>query len=273
MKKFIQGGVINLVLAGIIIVNIVPFLYMFLMSFKSTMNVHDISISLDELTLMQYEKIFALSDFRRYIFNSFLIAIVAVILTLALCSLAGYAFAKLKFKGSEKIFLLVIMTMIVPLEMILVPMFLISKNLGWLNTYWGLILPLPAIYGALGVFIMRQAMLDIPADLIDAAKIDGCGNFKIFLRVVLPLVRSSLLALSIFTFVGSWNNFVWPLVVSTRPEMKTLPVALSTMQTQYNSDVGLTMACAVINFLPPFVFYIFMQGKFKEGMALSGMKG
>lgn len=136
--------------------------------------------------------------------------------------------------------------------------------------YRALILPLPT---AFGVFIMRQAILDVPSDLIDAAKIDGCGNFKTFVRVVLPVVRSSLLALAIFTFVGAWNNFLWPLVACTKQEMKTLPLALSVMKTQYNTDVGLTMACAVINFLPPFLFYIFMQSKFKEGMTLGGVKG
>jgi multiple sugar transport system permease protein len=160
--------------------------------------------------------------------------------------------------------------MIVPSEVILVPLFLITKNLGLLNTYRALILPLPT---AFGIFIMRQAILDIPKDLVDAAKIDGCGNLKIFFKVVLPLVKSSVLALSIFTFVGAWNNFTWPLVASTKAEMKTLPLALGMMKTQYNSDVGLTMACAVINFLPPFIFYMFMQKQFKEGIALSGMKG
>ena len=134
----------------------------------------------------------------------------------------------------------------------------------------GLILPLPT---AFGVFIMRQAILDVPQDLINAAKIDGCGNIRTFLKVVLPMVKSSVLALSIFTFVGAWNNFIWPLVACTKQEMKTLPLALSLMKTQFNTDVGLTMACAVVNFLPPFIFYIFMQSKFKEGIALSGIKG
>ena len=124
-----------------------------------------------------------------------------------------------------------------------------------------------------GVFIMRQAILDIPDDLINAAKIDGCGRLRIFFKVVLPMVKSSIIALSIFTFVGAWNNFLWPMVSCSKQEMKTLPLALGMMKTLYNTDVGLTMACAVINFLPPFIFYVFMQSKFKEGMTLSGIKG
>ena len=270
LKRGTKCIIINFCLLCIILMSIFPFLYMFLMSFKSTINAYDFDFSLDKLSLMQYQKIFQLDNFENYIFNSVFVAVVGVILTLTVCSLAGFAFAKMDFKGNDKWFLFLVLTMVVPSEVIVVPLFLIVKNLGWLNTFRALILPLPT---AFGVFIMRQAILDIPRDLIDAAKIDGCGNFKVFVRVVLPLIKSSLLALSIFTFVGAWNNFLWPLVACTKQEMKTLPLALSMMKTQYNTDLGLTMACAVINFLPPFIFYVFMQGKFKEGMTLSGMKG
>lgn len=270
LKRGTKCIIINFCLLCIILMSIFPFLYMFLMSFKSTINAYDFDFSLDKLSLMQYQKIFQLDNFENYIFNSVFVAVVGVILTLTVCSLAGFAFAKMDFKGNDKWFLFLVLTMVVPSEVIVVPLFLIVKNLRWLNTFRALILPLPT---AFGVFIMRQAILDIPRDLIDAAKIDGCGNFKVFVRVVLPLIKSSLLALSIFTFVGAWNNFLWPLVACTKQEMKTLPLALSMMKTQYNTDVGLTMACAVINFLPPFIFYVFMQSKFKEGMTLSGMKG
>ncbi len=270
LKKGAGRVASSLLLIGIIIASIFPFLYMFLMSFKSTINAHDLDFSLEKLSLMQYQKIFSMDHFGRYIFNSVFVAAAGVILTVGVCSLAGYAFAKMDFKGNDKIFLFLVMTMVVPSEVIIIPLFLITKGLGWLNTYRALILPLPT---AFGVFIMRQAILDVPQDLIDAAKIDGCGNLKIFFKVVLPLVKSSMLALSIFTFVGAWNNFLWPLVASTKTEMKTLPLALSMMKTQFNTDVGLTMACAVINFLPPFIFYVFIQGRFKEGMTLSGMKG
>lgn len=269
-KKMIKGGVSNILLICIIVGSIFPFIYMFLMSFRSTINAYDFDFSLEKLTLQQYIKIFQMKDFENYVFNSVFVAVAGVLLTLTVCSLAGYAFAKMNFKGNDKWFLALVLTLVVPSEVIIVPLFLITKGLGWLNMYRALILPLPT---AFGVFIMRQAILDVPSDLIDAARIDGCGNFKTFIRVVLPVVRSSLLALAIFTFVGAWNNFLWPLVACTKQEMKTLPLALSVMKTQYNTDVGLTMACAVINFLPPFLFYIFMQSKFKEGMTLGGVKG
>ena len=270
LKKGIKTIIIYVVMLAIIVSSVVPFVYMFLMSFKSTINAYDFDFSLEKMSLIQYKKIFALNGFERYIFNSVYVAVVGVILTVIVCSLAGYAFAKLNFKGNDKLFLFLILTMIVPSEVIIVPLFLIVKNLGWLNTFKALILPLPT---AFGVFIMRQAILDIPEDLINAAKIDGCGNLRIFFKIVLPMVKSSVLALSIFTFVGAWNNFLWPLVSCTKTEMKTLPLALSMMKTQYNTDVGLTMPCAVINFLPPFIFYVLMQSKFKQGMTLSGMKG
>ncbi|BDF33663.1 sugar ABC transporter permease [Lachnospiraceae bacterium] len=268
--KAIKNGMDSILLTGIIVVNIVPFVYMFLMSFKSTINAHDFDFSPEKLSLQQYGKIFAMEHFGRYIFNSVFVAAAGVVLTVAVCSLAGYAFAKMNFRGNDRLFLFLVLTMIVPSEVIVVPLFLITKSFGWLNTFRALILPLPT---AFGVFIMRQAILDIPQDLIHAAKIDGCGNIGTFFKVVLPMVKSSVLALSIFTFVGAWNNFIWPLVACTKEEMKTLPLALSLMKTQFNTDVGLTMACAVVNFLPPFLFYICMQSRFKEGIALSGIKG
>lgn len=270
IRKSAVSGVSGIILLLIIMVNIIPFVYMFAMSFKSTINAYDMSFAWEDLTLMQYQKVFALDGFERYIFNSVFVSVMGVLLTLAVCSLAGYAFAKLDFKGREKMFFLMVLTILIPSEVIIVPLFLVTKSLNLLNTYWALILPLPT---AFGVFIMRQAMLQIPSDLIGAAKIDGSSNIGILWHVILPLIKSSLLAVAIFSFVGSWNNFIWPLVVSTKTEMKTLPLALSTMKTQYNSDVGLTMACAVINFLPPFIFYMVTQSRFKEGLAMNGLKG
>jgi len=179
----------------------------------------------------------------------FAVAIAGVILTVVVCSFAGYAFAKMDFKGNDAIFIGIVMTMVVPSA---------------------LILPLPT---AFGVFIIRQAILDVPGELVDAAKIDGRGDIKTFIHVIFPLIKSSVLAVAIFTFVGAWNNYIWPLVACTKTEMKTLPLALDMMKTQYNADVGLTMACAVINFLPPFLFYLFTRSKFKESMTLSGIKG
>lgn len=229
MKKVINKIFIYIFMLIIIFISVIPFVYMVMMSFKSTTNAYDFDFSLEKLTLMQYQKIFSLANFPNYVFNSVFVAVVGVILTVTVCSLAGYAFAKMDFKGNDKLFIFLIMTMVVPSEVIIIPLFLIIKNLGWLNTFKALILPLPT---AFGVFIMRQAILDIPDDLINAAKIDGCGRLRIFFKVVLPMVKSSIIALSIFTFVGAWNNFLWPMVSCSKTGNEDVAIG-----TWYDEDI------------------------------------
>ena len=266
--KYVEKYVGGLILLIVIAVSILPFIYMLIMSFKDTLSAYN--FNLDGLTPENYVKIFHTAEFGRYFFNSAFVALAGVVLAVVVSCLAGYAFAKLKFPGNDLIFFLLIMTLIIPSEVIIVPLYLIMKNLDWLNTYQALILPLPT---ALGTFIMRQAILAVPNELLDAAKIEGCSNTRILWKIIIPLIKPSILTLSIFTFVGAWNNFLWPLVVSTESEMMTLPLILSTTKTQFEPNIGLTMACAEVNFLPPFIFYILLQSKFKEGVVLTGMKG
>lgn len=266
--KYVEKYVGGLILLIVIAVSILPFIYMLIMSFKDTLSAYN--FNLDRLTPENYVKIFHTVEFGRYFFNSAFVALAGVVLAVVVSCLAGYAFAKLKFPGNDLIFFLLIMTLIIPSEVIIVPLYLIMKNLDWLNTYQALILPLPT---ALGTFIMRQAILAVPNELLDAAKIEGCSNTRILWKIIIPLIKPSILTLSIFTFVGAWNNFLWPLVVSTESEMMTLPLILSTTKTQFEPNIGLTMACAAVNFLPPFIFYILLQSKFKEGVVLTGMKG
>lgn len=269
MKK-ITYYIGNIFLLFVALLCVLPFLYMMVMSLKSTINAYDFSFSLSAVTFEHYEKILSNSRFLRYFLNSVVVAAAGVALTLFTSCTAGYAFAKLKFKGNDRIFLLLVLTMLVPSEIILVPLYLIVRGFGWANTFKALILPLPT---AFGVFIMRQAILAVPNELIDSAKIDGGSDFRILRSVVLPLVKSAMLTLAIFTFIGAWNNFTWPLIITTKDYMRTLPLALTSMQTQYDVDVGLTMACSAAAFLPPFIFYLFLQAKFEAGVALSGMKG
>ena len=243
---------------------------MILMSLKSTTNAYDFTLSLSDMTFAHYQKIFSDPTFIRYFFNSVFVALAGVLLTLFTSCTAGYAFAKLKFKGNDLLFFLIILTLLVPSEVILVPLYLVVRGFGWVNTFKALILPLPT---AFGVFVMRQAILAVPDELIESAKIDGASNAKILRAVILPLVKSAMLTVAIFTFIGAWNNFTWPLIITTEDAYRTLPLALTAMKTQYDTDVGLTMACAAITFLPPFIFYLFLQSKFEEGMALSGLKG
>lgn len=269
MKK-VRSILANAVLIFFIVVCILPFAYMFIMSFKSTYNAYDFSFDISSFSFVQYEKIFNNPEFMRYFYNSIVVALAGVALTLFTSCTAGYAFARFKFKGSDKIFFIITLTLMVPSKAILVPLYLVARGLGILNTYWALILPLPT---AFGVFLIRQAILGVPSELIESAKIDGASNFIILRSIILPLIKSQILVLMIVTFIGAWNNFLWPLIAATKSEMLTLPVALTTMKTEYQTDIGLTMACAMITFLPPFIFYLLMQSKFHEGISLGGLRG
>lgn len=264
VEKYVGSFFLLIIIAG----SVLPFIYMGVMSFKDTLSAHD--FNLNNLTLANYVKIFQTAEFERYFLNSVFVALAGVALAVLVSCLSGYAFAKIKFPGNDVIFFIFIMTLIVPSEVIIVPLYLTIKNLDWLNTYQALILPLPT---ALGTFIMRQAILGVPNEMLEAAKMEGCSNVKILWKIIMPLVRPAILTLAIFTFVGAWNNFLWPLIVSTKNEMKTLPLILSATKTQFEQNIGLTMACAAVNFLPPFIFYILLQSKFKEGVVLSGVKG
>ena len=223
IKKKLPGMLGDIILLITAVFCVLPFIYMILMSLKSTVNAYDFSFSLSEVTLEQYIKIFTKNNFLQYLMNSIIVAFGGVGLTLLCSCLAGYSFAKLKFRGNDKIFFFLMMTMVVPSEVIIVPLYLIIRGFDWINTFKALILPLPT---AFGVFIMRQAILGVPRELIESAKIDGAGDIKILWRVILPLVKSAMLTLAIFTFVGAWNNFLWPLVATTEESMRTLPLAI-----------------------------------------------
>lgn len=240
MKKLLRIGS-DILLWGLILICVLPFVYMLLMSFRSTVNAYDFRFGISNLTIEQYVMIFEDPVFVRYFFNSVYVAGAGVILTL-----------------------------LVPSKAIMVPLYIVVKGLGWINTYKALILPIPT---AFGVFLMRQTILGIPEELIESAKLDGASNVKILWKIILPLTRSAMMTLSIVTFIGAWNNFLWPLIVATKDEMRTLPLALTTMKTQYEIDVGLLMACAVVSFVPTFIVYLVLQSKFEEGVALSGLKG
>lgn len=267
--KTLKASTLNFLLLIIVCCTVIPFIYMIIMSFNVTYNEYSIGLSFDSLTLDNYKAIFKNDAFIRYFFNSSFIATSGVILSVTFSSLAGYAFAKLEFKGNESIFLFMLLTLIIPSQVTMIPLYIIMKNLGWINTYWALILPIPS---AFGVFLMRQSILGIPKELIDSAKIDGLSDLKIFFQIVLPLIKSSIIALSIFTFIGAWNEFLWPLVVTSGDAMKTLTVGMSTLSVQHQTNYGLVMAGTTITFLPSFIFYVLLQKKFQQGIALSGMK-
>jgi len=219
-----------------------------------------------------YDRLFTQLNFPRYFFNSVLIAGSVVIANIVFCSMVGYALAKLHFVGKRLIMLIVLATLMVPGSVTVIPLFVLMSKVGLVNTYWAVILPFAV--GPFGVFLMRQFMLAIPEDLLEAARVDGAGEFRIFWKIVVPLTVPGMAALAIITFLGSWNNFLWPLIVLTDEHMYTLPVALGTFAIgQHQADYGLLMAGAVALVLPIVVVFLLFQRKFTESFASTGLKG
>jgi multiple sugar transport system permease protein len=223
-------------------------------------------------TTGNYGRLFDQLDFPQFFFNSAVIALAVTVGTLVFCPMLGYALAKLRWHGKRVVMALVLATLMVPAGITLIPNFILMSNLGLVNSYPGLILPFLA--GPFGVFLMRQFMLGIPDELLEAARMDGASEFKIFWSVVMPIATPVLATLGILTFLGSWNSFIYPLVMATEPQMYTLPVALATFATgQYQADHGMLMAGSVILVVPVLVVFILFQRWITEGIATTGLKG
>ncbi len=264
--KFIK----NIFLIIISLLIIMPFIYMIFTSFKVTYSAYNFDYSFNNLTMSNYIDIFKKNTFGRYFLNSTIITSFGVLLNLVFSSLAAFSFAKLKFKGNDKIFLFLILTLIIPSQVTMIPLYYIMIKLGWVNTFRGLILPIPT---AFGIFLLRQAILSIDNDIIKAAKLDGANNFIIYYKIILPMIKPALSALAIFTFIGAWNEFLWPLIMSSSGNYtKTLSVGLSSLSAQYSVNYGVVMAGATISFLPSFLFYIILQNKFVEGISNFSIK-
>jgi multiple sugar transport system permease protein len=251
-----------------------PFIWMILGSFKSAAELLRVPPTWlpANPTLDNYNRLFVRLDFPRYFFNSAIVAVAVTFGNLLFCSMVGYALAKLNFPGRNSLFVLVLLTLMVPGAVTLIPQFVIISMLGLPNTHLGLILPFLA--GPFGVFLMRQFMQGIPDELLEAARIDGASEYYIFWRIVLPLAAAALATLAILTFVGSWNSFIWPLIVATDDRMYTLPVALATFATgHYSADYGLLMAGSVVFVIPVLIVFLLLQRFFIEGIAMTGIKG
>jgi alpha-1,4-digalacturonate transport system permease protein len=206
----------------------------------------------------------------QFYMNSIAIAAIAVPITVFINLLAGYTFAKYKFPGRDILFLLMISTLMIPIQVIMVPEFLIVSKLGWVNTWWGVLIPRTA--EAFGLFMVRQFMLSIPDELIEAARLDGAGEFTIFRRVVLPLSWPVIAVLSIFTFMWRWNDFAWPLVVLQEESAYTVPLGLNLMKGQYFTDWTGLMSMSLLSIIPMMLVFIFFQRYFIQGIASTGLK-
>lgn len=251
------------------LLGIFPFLYMVITSLQQTYTL-GLSFDLGSFNLKNYETIFKNYNFLRFFTNSVIVVVCAVFFNCLISALAAYGFAKKRFLGKNTVFWVYLATLMIPPQVILVPMYIIIQQLNITNTYLSLFLP---IINAFGVFLIKQFMENIPDELLEAARIDGCGELRLFFSIVIPLIRSVLIALALFTFITSWNDFVWPLIVITDQNMSTLTLALAELQGNYTTNYGLVMAGATLSFIPPFVLYLFLQKQFVEGIALSGVKG
>ena len=208
--------------------------------------------------------------FTQFYINSIVIAVIAVVITVFINLLAGYTFAKYEFPGRNILFLLLISTLMIPIQVIMVPEFLIVSQLGWVNTYAGVIAPRAA--EAFGIFMVRQFMVSIPDELLEAARLDGAGEFKIFWSVVLPLSWPVVAVLTIFTFMWRWNDFAWPLVVLQERSVYTVPLGLNLMKGQFFTDWTGIMSMSLVSIVPMLVVFIFFQRYFIQGIASTGMK-
>jgi len=223
-------------------------------------------------TTNNFERLFGNLDFPRFFFNSSVVAVAVTLGNILFCPMLGYALAKLQWRGKRLIMGLVLATLMVPAGITLIPNFVLMRNLGLVNTYPGLILPF--LVGPFGVFLTRQFMYGIPDELLEAARIDGANEWRIFWRIVLPITAPVLATLGILTFLGSWNSFLYPLVMAQEPQMYTLPVALATFATgQYQADHGMLMAGSVVLVLPVLIIFILFQRWITEGIATTGLKG
>ncbi len=224
----------------------------------------------DNPSLDAYAQLFRERPFARVILNSLLLAAVTTAVQLFTSSTAGYAFSRLPFRGQTAVFAVYLATMMIPLQVLIVPLFVELKTFGLLNTYLGALLPTFA--SAFGIFLLRQAINQVPRELDEAATIDGAGHFRIFFSIVLPNIRPALATLVVFAFMGSWNSFLWPLVVLRSPELQTLPIALAGLQGQYTTEWDVIMAGSVASVIPMLALYIFAQKYVIQGVASSGIK-
>ena len=246
-----------------------PFVYMILLSFTSSSSLH-FALSDVKADLVNYIDVFNRTKFLTPLTNSIIVAFLTCLINAVFCSMAAYGLEKKRFTGSKLVFAIYMATLAVPGQVTMIPVFLMMRNLGLMNTYFALILP---SCDAFGVFLIKQFMSSVPDELIEAGQIDGAGEVYTFTKIVIPLIKPALVSLTVFTFISAWNNFLWPLVICTDSKMQTLTVALALLKGKFETNYGLVMAGSAMSFIFPFTLYVFLQKQFVEGIALSGVKG
>ncbi|MFZ8764862.1 carbohydrate ABC transporter permease [Enterococcus diestrammenae] len=262
----------RIILVLVLLIVAFPFLWLLISSFKFEKDIisYPPQIFADKYTLNNYLKVWSTIPLLDYIKNTVIFAGGVVITSVFFDSLAGYAFARMEFKGKNLLFYFVLLTMMIPFQVFMIPLFLEVNVLGLLDSYPGMIIP--RMTTAFGIYMMRSFFVTLPKDLEEAARIDGLNEFQIFLKIMLPLSKPSMISLAIFTLMNSWNDLLYPLIMTTSAKMRTLPSGLALFSGQNISFYGPVMAGTVISMLPLLIIYIFAQKYFVQGTAMSGMK-
>ncbi|HEX7003791.1 MAG TPA: carbohydrate ABC transporter permease [Trueperaceae bacterium] len=248
-----------------------PFLWMILSSFKELREIFQLTLFPTSWSLDNYREVLTGTEFPRWFLNSLIVAGLTTLSVLFFCALVGYTLTRLRFPGRNAIFLLILSTLMIPTEMLVIPWFVMSSQFGWVNSYWGLLFP--GLIPAFGVFLMRQFFTTLPRDLFDAGRVDGVSEFGLFWRIGLPLVRPGLAALGIFTFIGNWNAFLWPLIIARSPDMRTVPVGMAFFSNEAGTAWHLIMAASALAIVPILLVFFIFQRQIIEGVVLTGTKG
>lgn len=272
MHRLSPGAVLRwtlLLIGGLIMIT--PLLYMFSSSLKPGSDIYDLRLIPARATLENYRNVLSDGRFMRWFLNSSFIAICVTLSTLFFDSLVGYTLAKFRFRGRQFVFIAILSTLMIPTEMLVIPWYLLSAQLGWIDTYWGIMFP--GMMTGFGTFLMKQFFETVPDDFLEAARIDGLNEFQIWWRVAMPLVTPALSALAIFTFLGNWTAFFWPLIVTTSQELYTLPIGLSSFAVEQAIKWEMIMTGAALATIPTLIVFLVLQRYIVRGVMLAGLKG
>jgi multiple sugar transport system permease protein len=274
VRKVIRNLLINLAVAAGGLVMLLPLIWLTVSAAKPMEEIFTVPITWIPRKFVFFENVGAVFEavpFGRYYFNSVFVAVAVTLFTLLFSALAGFSFAHYEYPGRNLLFLFVLATMMIPFPVVVIPLFVIVKQLGMLDSYAALIVP--TAVSAFGVFLMRQFMLSVPNELIDAGRIDGCSEPRLFTHIALPLCKPGLASLAIFTFLGNWGSFFWPLIVIGKDQFRTLPLGLAYFRSNYITYWNELFAASFLATIPIIIVFILFQGWFYKGMVMSGLKG
>ncbi len=256
-------------IGGVIMVT--PIIFMISTSLKTGQEVYFFSLIPDKITLKNYIFVITESKFGYWMLNSLWVATFSTLSVLFFDSLVGYTLAKFEFKGREIVFIAILSTLMIPTEMLIIPWYMMSREFGWIDTYWGI--AFPGLMTGFGTFLMRQFFMSLPDELIEAARIDGWSEFAIWWKIAMPLVIPALSALAIFHFLGNWTAFLWPLIITNDPEMYTIPVGLASFNGEYEMNWEIVMTASCLATIPTLFVFIILQKYIIKGIMLAGLKG